>query len=82
MFFHILRETTPCSLLTPLLVFDMRMASTVMLKFSCSLLGCSRPRFRNVVAVDFQALDVLAESTGPSCGRGRRRCRPARACAS
>jgi hypothetical protein len=33
-FFHILRETVPCSLLTPLLICDSRRASTVMPKGS------------------------------------------------
>ena len=47
MFFHILRETPPCSLLTPLATLARRRASTVMPNGSLWSLGFCRPRPRN-----------------------------------
>ena len=47
MLFHILRDTLPCSLLTPLVTLARRMASTVMQNGSLWSRGFCRPRPRN-----------------------------------
>jgi len=45
--FHIFLETSPCSLLTPLLEAAVRSASTVMQNSSASLAAFFRPSARN-----------------------------------